>query len=402
MADTQEKRLDDSNKPEAGKPESSNPLFDELTKEQKSESLPQKSQDSSKSSNIISYLPAFEITNDKACTGKSTDNTRSGDAGSESGKTQDKLASSKFGPDKVIEAFSAAKELNVPVIVNRNMDGCLPSQRSNIGLDKYIKSHSESDKAPAVVVDLNMDKLNSMRKEQAGMPDGPQKDSLGEELKLAYKLMNDGHGVFPELSKYDANDSSKPRANVLGADPQTIERLLNQKEKPSTNSDSKTESSLELQYKPHERKVLKFSEKDMASAVEIAKENNLPLIVLTGSKFCEYSKQASYKIDELAQSMAVNADPKAVIVKLDVSQMLPTKQSPSAETDNQMPPSEKASREMATKLMSQIHMVPHIAVYNPNKIPSFVGPSMANLNADMGTLHTQLTVAGKKAMDKSK
>ncbi|MBX9721506.1 MAG: hypothetical protein K2X81_08945, partial [Candidatus Obscuribacterales bacterium] len=332
MADTQEKRPEDLNKPEAGSQETTNPFLDQIAREAKSEPLPQKTQDTAKTSPEHPDLPSFEITNEKAKTGKNADNTKSGDAASESGRAQDKLESTKYGPDKVLEAFAAAKERNVPVIVNRNMDSCAPSQMSNMSLDKFIKSNGGLDKAPAVVVDLNMDKLNSKGKELAGMPDGPQKDALGDELKLAFKLMNAGHGIFPELSKYDANDTSKPQANVIGADSQNISRLLNKTDKPSESSESKTESSSELKFNPEKDKILKFSDKDMVKAVEYAKEHNLPLIVFTGGDFCAPSKEASHKIDYLADSMARSADPHAVIVKLDVSQQLPINRNPAAGT----------------------------------------------------------------------
>ncbi|MBX9720209.1 MAG: hypothetical protein K2X81_02345, partial [Candidatus Obscuribacterales bacterium] len=97
-----------------------------------------------------------------------------------------------------------------------------------------------------------------------------------------------------------------------------------------------------------------------------------------------------------------NLDPHAVIVKLDVSQQLPINRNPAAGTESNIKSSEQESRELATQLISRVHMVPHIAVYNPNNIQRFVGPSVVNPNAAPATLHTELTVAGKKVMEQRK
>ena len=394
MSETQDKRFDDQDKAEAENQETSNPFFDEVTREQKTEPRI-KSQEDSKPSKSDPNLPNFEITNESENTRKSTGDANSGDNNRENGKAENKAAFGKFGPDSVLEAFSTAKQLNIPVIVNRNMDACAPSQQSNKAIDRYFKGNAEAEKASAVLVDLNLNKLDKMRQEHASLPDGPQKDKMGAELKLADQLMKDGNGQFPKISKYDANDTSNPEETITVANPQSIERLLNHKDKEEPVRDKangKIEQAPEDNSKQKAEKVLKFSDKNVASAVEYAQKNNLPLIVFTGADFCAPSKAAAAKIDKLADSVANEAEPKAVIVKLDLSKALPEKDS--SETEKKGRSSE--SLELAAKMMSKISQVPHVDVYHPSSMKSI---GTLNLNADTATQLKQVT-AVKEAMDK--
>ncbi len=403
MSETQDKRFDGTDKAEAENQETPNPFFDEVSRDQKTDSRT-KSQDDSKPSNTDANLPNFEITNES----ENTKNT-SGDANSrdvnKTEKSQNKAASDKFGPGSVLEAFETAKQLNIPVIVNRNMDACAPSQQSNKAVDSYFKGNAAAEKAPAVLIDLNLNKLDKMRQEHANLPDGPQKDRMGEELKLADQLMNAGNGQFPKISRYDAKDSSTPQETITGANRQSMDRLIhedklsdkdNDKSSDKGNDNDKAGESAEQapdkNANQKAEKVLKFSDKDIASAKEYAEQHKLPLIVFTGGDFCAPSQAAAVKLDKLANNVANEAEPKAVIVKLDLSKAQTEQNSTAAEKNGRS----NESLQLASELTSKISQIPHVGVYNPGNMKSI---GTLNLNADTATQLKQVSNA-KEAMDK--
>lgn len=388
MGDIQDKKPDQSDKPEAQSQETTNPFLEELVREPKSQARPQNPQDTSKSSTNQSDLPKFEIEDKKAS--KDSNGDKQSDAASES--EQSKLG--KYGPDKVLEAFAKAKELNVPVIVNRTMDHCASSQMVKKDIERYFKANSQSDTAPAVVVDLNYDKMNALKNEHTSMPDGPEKDNLHKELEQAYKLLNHGHGIFPEISKYDASDSTRPQANVMGYSGDAVKRLIEQKPRSGDNANADADRNserTELSYHPQENKILKFSQQDLTKAVDYAKQLDLPLIVFTGMGLDANSKAAAYKVDELAYSFAREADPKAVVVKLDLLQLSSGRMRSGGELIDEK------SLALAREMMGNVRTVPQITAYHPNAIGKAF--DIINPNVESSNLYGKTLQAAKKAME---
>lgn len=118
-----------------------------------------------------------------------------------------------------------------------------------------------------------------------------------------------------------------------------------------------------VEKKPEKVKLeqMKFDEKDLAKAVALAKENNLPLVVYTGAKSCRYCPAASEKVDSIAGKMASEEQTRAVVVKL------------TAETAKALSSGNSENASLLREVLSHGTMVPRIGVYNPSDMSKPVG-----------------------------
>ncbi|MBX9695233.1 MAG: hypothetical protein K2Z81_22800, partial [Cyanobacteria bacterium] len=109
---------------------------------------------------------------------------------------------------------------------------------------------------------------------------------------------------------------------------------------------------------------MRFSEKDAAEAVELARQNNLPVIVYTGATWCPACPAASANFNNIAAGMAGADETPAVVIKLD--------------SDNAQALAGRGGEngELLRTLLSHGSRIPRMAVYNSSDMSSPVASSI--------------------------
>lgn len=292
----------------------------------------------------------------------------------------------KFGIKPSSESFDAKNDL--PKIV-------APRNDSNRESDSPVDAHKLQDNIPEDKFDFHQDLKPSV---DNTLPDKKHPPSPEPDRKLPETV-----DAVPEPVQKPAEQKSeaKPETRVKPElKPELRPENLNKKEKEhkvaeqgdphwlESQTESKTEKAKEEEgNKRVKLDQVKFADAELSKAVELAKKNNLPVVVYTGANFCHFCPAASEKLNNIAAEMSADQETKAVVVKL------------SSEVANSLASSNDANGNMLRQLLSQGTHVPRIAVYNPSDMSRPIGnTTIANWSED--SLRSHIDRASAEAMGK--
>ncbi|MBX9687705.1 MAG: thioredoxin family protein [Candidatus Obscuribacterales bacterium] len=341
-----------------------------------------------------------------------------------------KLKEAQFSTDDAVKAFELARQHNLPVIVYKGADFCGNCPPVKSAVESLASKIAGAPTTDAIVLKLNWER-------QMKIQDNP------ELSKLVNQLMPLNRSSFPEVRVYNPNDLSKPLkdGNGYGGEQAYLQSLVklgkeamqdNTKEKkaPEPRPDGgKPEPPKPEQAKPQEKRIelerksaakndpswlesqeikpaveqgkekpaekqklkleeIRFADAELSKAVELAKKNNLPLVVYTGANSCHWCPAASEKFASISNKMANAAETKAIVVKL------------TAETANALAGSNDANAALLQKVMSHGQYVPRVAVYNPNEMDKPLGNTTIAQWAE-STLSSHIESSMKAAISKA-
>ena len=299
-----------------------------------------------------------------------------------------KLDKAKFETRDAAKAFELAKKHGLPVVVYGGADGCgnCPPVSSAIdGLAGRLSSGSTTD---AIVLKLNYQEKHRL------------KASDPETFKLVDKLIPEGIG-YPSVAVYNPNNPEKalPNSNGYGGDASFLNSLVDvgrksldsepgerqpvvpdkttndggekvapkeRRVEPSTQDRDRPQPEKQPERHPEADKVeppketvkldqTKFAEHEVSKALELAKKNNLPVVVYIGADSCPKCPAASEKFGNIASSLGSESETRAVTIKL------------TYETARSMF-NDPVNGQILREMTSHNRYVPRVEVFDPNNI----------------------------------